>query len=197
MRSMPKSLVLLAALGCVVALPVAAQVRWKTLSLAGRSDFTVDIPAVSTRLPASSDDELMNFYVTNEAQGGDKLECILMRRRYASEATHRALLDTFAAGKSTFCDAQGAAGDWSLLESKTLKSNGLPAARCRSSYTDEKSHGVVQSMLVVAGSRSAYFMQCLFVNDTDKASAEHHYDQVGKQIVTRVQTSLHLPPSAK
>lgn len=178
--------------------------HWKRVKLNDNPHFTVDIPAeahVVKRPPPA----IMVF--REDLPGERDLVCELGRHSYdslGSGANQRLFaygLKTDPALRRSFCaaDKEAKTTGFHLKESKFVTAGGVPAAQCVSDYTEsggpKARRAISNGILVVAGARSIYVLDCTVFSSTQRG-AWNGWKSYGSKVFTHVQRSLHLPKAA-
>jgi hypothetical protein len=194
---MPVSVAILATAGTIAAATATADETWKTITIAGKPDFTIDIPTgvePETGLPK---DVLMAFFGLS---GDDHLFCELLQQKYSKTLPRAKMIDGLATpARAVYCgESDKSLTGFQLLASESTSSNNFPAAKCASSYTkaSEDHPGVAQATLLVVAPKELYILTCT-VNDDDETSATIAYAGAWGDEVNHIRDSLHLPKTAK
>lgn len=134
---MPKKLMItVAAVGTLTAAAFAAE-EWKTITLGGNADFTIEVPAKATLEPPSKNSDEFMFL---QAQAGENglLWCLARRFDYPKGGTQATYAKALATPRrEVFCSHDNAK-DAEVLTSGSFDHNGLQASTCAASYTDPK-----------------------------------------------------------
>ena len=186
----------LAALACTLASTAAllAAEQWKTITLGGNPDFTIEVPAAAKLEPPGKDPDEFMFL---QAQAGENgmLWCVAGRYDYPKGKTQ----DTYAKAlasprRAVFCEHDGAK-DWQLLTSESLSHNGLQAATCASAFTDPKDKkrpGHVETQMIIAAPAGMYQLTCTVENESLE-DAGMSWEYFWRDYIARMQKSFHLP----
>jgi len=183
------------AAGLAFAAAAHADDEWKTVTLDGKPDFTVSIPAVVSDYAGHGDpDIVLSFSVVADGHGA--LLCMASSNAYPKEAPQ----ESFAAALATerrehFCKENGGTiGNVDIGGSTSFMHNGAQAAECTASYTDSanKLPGRVESKMVIAAPAKVYFLSCT-TEDEDQETAEYEWATLWEATVRHIQKSFHQP----
>ena len=188
----------IAALACTLISTAAllAAEEWKTITLGGNPDFTIEVPTVATLEPPGKDPDDFMFLQAQTGKGEDELLwCRARRFDFPRGGTQ----DTYAKAlasprRAVLCNHDGAK-DWELLTSESLIHNGLQAATCASIYTDPKDKkrpGHVKTKMLIAAPAGIYQLICT-VEDESFFYAGLKWKLLWRDYIARMQKSFHLP----
>ncbi len=175
----------------------AEEASWQTVRAAGDPRITIDIPARAAQRPAANLKKGEDMDFVAEYAGNIGITCRLNHNEYDPRLPQKQFAALIGSVVSRFCTATGVI-DFHVLYSKPAVSNGYSAGVCASTFTDSsvKKPGIVKAVLVVSAPRAAYFLECNVFGAARKA-AELAWAVDLKQFIGHVQSSLHLPSTAK
>jgi hypothetical protein len=185
----------IAALLVPIVVPIAlAAEEWKTITLGGNPDFTIEVPTVATLEPQGKDSDEFMFLQVQTGEN-EMFWCLARRFDYPKGRTLDAYTKALATTRrAVFCNHEGAK-DWELLTSESFIHNGLQAATCASVYTDpkdEKRPGHVKSQMLIAAPTGMYQLTCT-VEDESLFYAGLSWKHLWRDYIARMQKSFHLP----
>lgn len=190
----------IAALACTLASTAAllAAEEWKTITLGGDPDFTIEVPAAAKLEPQSKDSDEFMFLQAQAGRNGF-LWCLARRFDYPKGGSQSVYAKTLATPRrEVFCSHDGVK-DAEVLTSVSFDHNGLQAATCAASYTDAKDKkrpGHVQSQMIIAAPSGMYQLTCT-VEDEDVEGAQMAWEYFWHDYIARMQKSFHLPAKAR
>jgi hypothetical protein len=192
----------IAALACTLVSTAAllAADEWKTITLDGNPDFTIEVPTVATLEPPSKDPDEFMFLRAQTGKGEDELFwCRVRRIDYPKGTTQDNYAKAFASPhRAKLCNHDGAK-DWELLTSESFIHNGLQAATCASIYTDPKDKkrpGQVKTKMMVAAPAGMYVLTCT-VEDESLVDAGMFWKLLWRDYIAHMQKSFHLPANPR
>jgi hypothetical protein len=191
-----------AAVACTLVTTAAllAAEEWKTITLGGNPDFTIEVPTVATLEPQGKDPDDFMFLQAQTGEGEDELLwCRVRRFDYSKGRTQATIAKAFATPhRAVLCNHEGAK-DWELLTSESFIHNGLQAATCASIYTDPKDKkrpGQVKTKMIIAAPAGMYQLTCTVENES-LVGAGFNWKHLWSDYILRMQKSFHLPASPR
>jgi hypothetical protein len=198
MRAFAPGLLLAALIAILAPAAAGADDAWKTITLDGRSDFTIEIPAGVEPEAKRPKDQIMALFAS---AGDDDLFCAIERNRYTRAQPRAAFLKGLkTSSREIFCRpaADETASHLETLDSRETTAGAAPAALCATAYTrsGDKRPGIVLSALLIAAPDAAYVLSCE-VSGPDQDEVEISWSTQWKDDISHMQNSLRLPASAK
>ncbi|MBA4164653.1 MAG: hypothetical protein C0510_08485 [Erythrobacter sp.] len=184
-----------AALAAMSIAATAADQEWKTVTLRDEPGLTISIPVAAVNEADPEDpDSLMFFSVVSRMDGS--LTCMAHRADYSQGITRESLAAGIATERrEAFCrHDRKTVSDVSIGGSESFERSGSQGAICTASFTDsaEEFPGQVQSQLIIAAPRKAYFLTCI-IEDEDQETAEYEWMDFWQDKVRHIQDSFQVP----
>lgn len=169
-----------------------AEEAWKVVTIAGRPDFTIEMPAAVDPAGDLPQDTLFAFAA---AAGDEHLVCSLHQQSYSDDMPRNELVDALGGDeRTTFCTpSDPAATNAKTLESaKAVRSE--PAGICAASYAKARDQlpGRIKSALAIAANDAIYVFDCS-LGGANQESVEESWTLRWRDAVHHMQTSLKLP----
>jgi len=183
------------AAGCAMVAAAQAADEWKTVTLDGKPDFTVSIPAAVGEYRVHGDPSTF-FFFSVVAKDHGVMTCTASSLPYTKETTQESLAAALATERREhICKKNGGSiGDVEIGGSTSFVHDGAQAAECTASFTDSAKElsGGVESKMIIAAPDKTYFLSCT-TEEEDQEIAEYDWATMWEEKVRHIQKSFRLP----